>query len=405
MKTENTNETKGTLLVALAASLALGCPADDAEQTPSTTAPATTGSTQTSGTDTDVDEGTAETSSSDTGESSSSGAGTGSSSGSDSSGTETESGTEEGAPYDPGAPSCEGLQTQCGGVSCCTTVNLPAGVVQVGRGGEGSDSCPPEFLSECFSEEVPEHDVAVDAFALDHYVVTVGRFRAFVDAWNDNWRPALGDGQVADVEGSGWQTEWNDFVPPTFEHDCNNAVASTWTDEPGAGEDRPIDCVSWYHAQAFCIWDGGRLPTEAEWEYAAAGADQDRLYPWGAGAIDESRSVFDANEVQPVGTKPEGAARWGHLDMAGNTEEWVYDCYNEDFYETPEASLDNAVVVPGTEGDSPCELDSSVGEDPHVIKGGGTSSNFITYNRVATREGGRGSTPSTFTTFRCARGL
>ena len=304
-----------------------------------------------------------------------------------------------GLPYDPGAPSCEGLETQCAGQSCCTTVDLPGGTVQVGRGSMGTDACPDEAISYCFSDETPEHDVTVDPFSLDHYVVTVGRFRAFVDAWNDNWRPAEGDGAVADVEGSGWQPEWNDFMPSTFELDCNNLFASTWTDEPGLNEDKPIDCVSWYHAQAFCIWDGGRLATEAEWEFAAAGGDQDRLFPWGAALPDETRTVFDAPTVEPVGTKPDGAARWGHLDMGGNTWEWVYDCWDDDFYDTPQASLDNAVLVPGTEGETPCG-DSY---DAHVAKGGGRDSDSLWSNRVATRFGEPGGTPSVMYTFRCAR--
>lgn len=56
---------------------------------------------------------------------------------------------------------------------------------------------------------------------------------------------------------------------------------ATWTDNPGAQENFPMACVEWPTAYAFCLWDGGRLPTEAEWEFAAAGGDQNRLYPWG----------------------------------------------------------------------------------------------------------------------------
>ncbi len=83
----------------------------------------------------------------------------------------------------------------------------------------------------------------------------------------------------------------------------------------------------------------------------------------------------------------------------------MYDCHSEEFYDKPEASVDNAVLVPGTGGDAPCGLDSGVGEDPHVTKGGGGTSNFITYNRVTTHEGGPGSAPSAGVTLRCARPL
>jgi len=313
----------------------------------------------------------------------------------------TDEGMEVGLPYDPDAPSCDGLEVQCAGASCCTTVNMPAGTAQVGRGDGGSDACPDEFLGQCFSHEAPEHDVVLDAFAMDHYVVTVGRFRAFTEAWYDHWRPSAGEGAIAGVEGSGWQPSWDDFVPSSFNHDCSLAIDSTWTDEPGPNEDKPIDCVSWYHAQAFCIWDGGRLPTEAEWEYAAGGGDEDRLFPWGAAAVDDSRTVMDAGAVQPVGTKPDGAGRWGHLDLAGNTTEWVLDCYGEDFFESPDATADNAALLPAPDGEWPCGHLSGFSPDLHVRKGGGASTEA--FNRVAYREYETAGNSVPSVSFRCAR--
>lgn len=388
------------MLVVMSTGLLLGCdPAQD-DGTPSMGTDATSSSAETGSDDAQADDGS--TGAQDTGDAGSDGADSSGGGDNTDDGDSTDGGVEEGTPYDPGAPSCEGLKTQCAGTSCCTTVDLPAGTVAVGRGPSGGDACPPEFMSECFSDEAPEHDVAVDSFALDHYAVTVGRFRAFVAAWNDNWRPAEGNGEITGVAGSGWQLAWNDYLPGSFDLECN--ASATWTEAPGADEDKPIGCVNWYHAQAFCIWDGGRLPTEAEWEYAAAGAEQNRLYPWGGAPIDETRSVFDTGTIEPVGTKPDGAGRWGHMDLAGNTSEWVFDCYDDDFFDTPEASADNAALVPGTEeGQHPCGNSGST--DPHVLKGGGNSSNFATYNRVASRELGEGDTPYGGITFRCARGL
>src|SRR6201999_4137350 len=55
-------------------------------------------------------------------------------------------------------------------------------------------------------------------------------------------------------------------------------TASTWT---GGDDSRPMNCVTWFESYAFCIWDGGFLPSEAEWEYASSGGKDYRLYPWG----------------------------------------------------------------------------------------------------------------------------
>jgi formylglycine-generating enzyme required for sulfatase activity len=99
----------------------------------------------------------------------------------------------------------------------------------------------------------------------------------------------------------------------------------------------PINCVSWFTAFAFCIWDGGRLPTESEWEYAAAGGEGDRLYPWGPEPPNGARAVYRClgdgsaaqvcaiDDILPVGSKTSGAGRYGQLDLAGSMWEWVLD--------------------------------------------------------------------------------
>jgi len=100
-----------------------------------------------------------------------------------------------------------------------------------------------------------------------------------------------------------------------------------------AASDYPINCISWYQAEAFCRGWGGRLPTEAEWEKAARGTDE-RAFPWGSEAPSCERVVF-AEEVagcgtfnsHPVGTRPMGASPYGALDMAGNLYEWTADWF------------------------------------------------------------------------------
>jgi formylglycine-generating enzyme len=112
----------------------------------------------------------------------------------------------------------------------------------------------------------------------------------------------------------------------------------------------PINCVNWFEAYAFCIWDGGFLPSEAEWEYAAAGGSLQLGYPWGwtdpgtsnqyaifgegNGAVDTCyypgpglKSCVGTASVAPVGTATLGAGRWGQLDLAGEVLEWNMDWF------------------------------------------------------------------------------
>jgi sulfatase modifying factor 1 len=129
--------------------------------------------------------------------------------------------------------------------------------------------------------------------------------------------------------------------------------------------DHPINCVTWDEAAAFCDWIGERLPTEAEWEYAAAGGEQGRAnaYPWGAtpgalranGAGDADGFAFTA----PVGSFPRGATGLGVLDMAGNVEEWVADPYSTVLMEGVSMPDSRRVVRGGSYASDPRELRTS----------------------------------------------
>ncbi len=249
-----------------------------------------------------------------------------------------------------GAPSCaDGLD--CNGESCCTSLVVPGGMFPMGRGTETCagcvDGCPPLPVNlSCTvngAAEVPEHPATVGSYILDKYEVTVGRFRVFVEAY-DTWvKPGAGDGSHPMIAGSGWQAEWNagDELPINRETLVSNVACDstyqTWTAAPGEHATYPMNCVNWYVAFAFCIWDGGRLPTEAEWGYAAAGGDENRLYPWGndiAEPMPANYSRTDSSPFVDVGSYPAGNGRWGHADLAGSMWELTLDTHARDWYTT-----------------------------------------------------------------------
>lgn len=192
----------------------------------------------------------------------------------------------------------------------------------------------------------------ISNFRLDKYEVTVARFRAFVNAGmgTQTSPPTAGAGAHAKIPGSGWDANWNTFLaenPAALAAAMRcDATFETWTDMPGANENRPANCLTWYEAMAFCAWDGGYLPTEAEWNLAAAGGDEQRAYPWSippasllgldsshASYSDDTGCVGDGMpgctraDLTMVGNKSAGDGRWGQSDLAGNVSEWMLDVY------------------------------------------------------------------------------
>ncbi len=190
----------------------------------------------------------------------------------------------------------------------------------------------------------PKWPATVSSFQLDAFEVTVGRLRTFVESYPGS-KPKAGAGEHPSIAGSGWRESWDSKLPAT-QADLRKWLATrlesippqpelsayiAWSDEPAGHEQAAGNMMSWYLAFAFCAWDGGRLPTGAEWNYAAVGGAEQRPYPWGDVAPDPSFAVLRVSEngaleaFSPVGSKPAGVGRFGQLDLDGNRFEWMLD--------------------------------------------------------------------------------
>ncbi len=220
------------------------------------------------------------------------------------------------------AGSTQGLTTcgPAGDQNCCDHALVPGGSFL------GSDD---KFLP-----------ATISPFRLDLYEVTVGRFRNFATAWAGGWRPQAGVGKHTHLNGGqgvvhatggfegGWNSSWDAGIGNFNTDLLPGSSTSTWTVSSGAGDVRALNRITFREAFAFCIWDGGFLPTAFEWNFAATAGSEQRLYPWGSTGPSDGQVVYcpggSCAGTKPVtpGTKPAGAAAWGHLDMAGNVGEW-----------------------------------------------------------------------------------
>jgi formylglycine-generating enzyme required for sulfatase activity len=167
------------------------------------------------------------------------------------------------------------------------------------------------------NDEKPVHRAAVRAFEMARTEVTVAQYRACVQA-GECTAPATG----------GW---------------CNWGVSGR--------DDHPVNCVDWNQAQGFVRWLGGgaRLPTEAEWEYAARSGGKAWTYPWGNeqatceyAVMGHQRACTESdpcgcgrNSTWPVCSKSKGNTTQGLCDMAGNVREWVQDWYHDSYSGAP----------------------------------------------------------------------
>ncbi len=217
--------------------------------------------------------------------------------------------------------------------------------------------------ADLFTAEIPKHSVRVAAFAIDRTEVTKARFRDFLLA-APAWRK---DAQLASAGNGHYLEDW------------------TGTDFPVGEGARPVAFVTWPAARAFCAWEGTRLPTEAEWEFAARGGLSDPEFPWGSDQPDATRANWSGAGVghtSDVGRYP--ANGYGLFDMAGNVWEYVADPWSVD---TTRLSAAARAEGPGTR---------------YVIRGGsyeGAAVNLRVRYRDSHPAGGAGPHVG----FRCAR--
>jgi formylglycine-generating enzyme required for sulfatase activity len=236
-------------------------------------------------------------------------------------------------------------------------VHIPAGTFSMGGRSE-----------QAYQDEFPLHEVEISAFFMDETEVTNQQFAAFVEATGYQTiaeRPVDWEKLKLDVPpgtprppDSVLQPGSLTFHPTQGPVDLNRfdlwwdwTIGANWRQPEGPGSsvdkrmDHPVVHVAWEDANAYAKWAGKRLPTEAEWEWAAIGGNNKNKYPWGNSSIEEAhdKANFWQGNFPYQNTKLDGytttsptktypANAYGLYDMAGNVWEWCADKYNVHTY-------------------------------------------------------------------------
>jgi formylglycine-generating enzyme required for sulfatase activity len=251
-----------------------------------------------------------------------------------------------------------------GDTSLTGMVLIPGGTFQMGGDNE-----------QASADEYPKHKVIVDSFYMDITEVTNAQFQKFIDA----------TGYITTAERKPDWDELKKTVPPgtpkppdsvlvaaslVFKPsngpvDLNNysqwwswVAGANWKHPEGPGsniagkENYPVVHVSWDDAMAYCKWAGKRLPTEAEWEYAARGGLINNIYPWGNEHVNTGSPKTNSWEgkfpylneqkdgnIKAAPVKSYNCNTYGLFDMAGNAWEWCSDWYDYNYYKTLEGKI------------------------------------------------------------------
>jgi formylglycine-generating enzyme required for sulfatase activity len=251
-----------------------------------------------------------------------------------------------------------------GDTSVAGMVRIPGGTFDMGGDNGQADS-----------DEYPKHKVQVSAFYMDITEVTNAQFKKFIDA----------TGYITTAERKpDWEEMKKTVSPGTMKPPDSVLIAASLVFKPTAGpvdlrdysqwwswvkganwkhpegppgsiigkENYPVVQVSWDDAMAYCKWAGKRLPTEAEWEFAARGGLINKVYPWGNEPVNAGKAKCNSWEGKfpYLNEKKDGfvtqspvksfvANGYGLYDVAGNVWEWCSDLYNADYYKELDGKL------------------------------------------------------------------
>ncbi len=315
--------------------------------------------------------------------------------------------------------------TSSGDTSVAGMVLVPGGSYSMG--GDNSQASGDEF---------PKHEVIVAPFFMDATEVTNEQFQKFVSATNyittaekaPDWQELQkslppGTARPPDSLMVAASLVFKQTSGPVDQNDYSQWWAwvpgANWKQPEGPGstlagkEHFPVVQVSWYDAEAYCKWAGKRLPTEAEWEFAARGGLKNQIYPWGNEGINDGQPKANSWEgnfpyrnlkrdgfllAGPV--KSFAANGYGLYDMAGNVWEWCSDWYDAAYYKTVAGSTSKNPSGPQKSFDP---------DDPYTpkksLRGGSFLCNdsYCSGYRVARRMKSSPDTGLEHTGFRCVK--
>ena len=235
------------------------------------------------------------------------------------------------------------------------------------EGGTFIMGCTDEQGSDCGNNEKPAHQVTVKTFYIDATEVTNAQYCDFLNARKasdsevDKWIDLAGSSNKISKEGGIYKVE-------------------------SGYENHPVIYVSWYGADAYAKYNAKRLPTEAEWEYAARGGNQNGHYKYSGSNSADAVAWYRSNGdgTKEVGTKI--VNELGMYDMSGNVWEWVQDCYHSDY---------NGATIDGSAW--------TTGDCTSRVLRGGSWLNYTSTLRVSSRSNYTSSNGNNHNGFRCAR--